>query len=310
VTGVFNIEVRQLVFEYPGHRALDQVSFSLPENSITALAGPNGAGGAGKTTLMRCLAALERPLSGSIHLGEIDVLEQPRQCHRQVGYLSDFFGLYNELTVRQCLRFVAGAYAVTDPRGAIDRTLSELNLQDWQHYRAGDLSRGLRQRVGIAQAILHRPRTLLLDEPASGLDPEARGELAGLLVRLKESGISVMVSSHILAELSEYSTHMLILEQGRVVDFSAIGASTPDSVKLHIRLAGENENFIAILAHDEAFSLDKQAGVDAYGSYQGNALQQAKFLRELIKAGLEVSVFEHVTQDMQEVYLDIIQGRA
>ena len=302
-----NIVVQNLVFEYPGHRALDQVSFSLPENSITALAGPNGAG---KTTLMRCLAALDRPLSGSIHLGEIDVLAQPRECHQQVGYLSDFFGLYNELTVRQCLRFVAGAYAVTDPEAAIDRTLSELNLEDWQQYRAGELSRGLRQRLGIAQAILHRPRTLLLDEPASGLDPEARGELAGLLVRLKESGISVMVSSHILAELSEYSTHMLILERGRVADFSAIAADPQEGIKLHIRLAGAHENFTAILTRDTAFSLDKQAGVDAYGSYRGNELQQAKFLRELIKAGLKISVFEHMTQDMQKVYLDIIRGRA
>jgi len=300
------IEVRQLIFEYPGLRALDRVSFSLPEHSITALAGPNGAG---KTTLMRCLAALERPLAGSIRLGDIDVLEQPRACHQQVGYLSDFFGLYNELTVRQCLRFVAGAYGVEDPPAAIDQALQDLNLEAWQHYRAAELSRGLRQRLGIAQAILHRPRMLLLDEPASGLDPQARNELAGLLVKLKDSGISVMVSSHILAELSEYSTHMLILERGRVVDFSAIGGARPEQVELHIRLARGHENFAGILSRHSAFSIGKLDGLDVVGRFQGDETQQAEFLRALIDGGLEISIFEALNEDMQEVYLRIIQGR-
>ena len=299
------IEVRNLVFEYPGHRALDQVSFDLPEHSITALAGPNGAG---KTTLMRCLAALDRPLSGTIQLADINVLTQPRQCHRQVGYLSDFFGLYNELTVHQCLRFVAGSYAVADARNAIERTLQELNLKQWEHYRAGELSRGLRQRLGVAQAILHQPKILLLDEPASGLDPQARSELAGLLVKLKESGISVMVSSHILAELSEYSTHMLILERGRVINFSAIDDGAENTTKLHIRLATIHDEFSKILTCDTLFAIDKVDGLDAYGTFQGDERQQAEFLRELIQAGLHISSFEPITEDMQDVYLNIIQG--
>ncbi len=300
------IEVRELIFDYPGLRALDQVSFSLPDHSITALVGPNGAG---KSTLMRCLAALERPLSGSIRLGVVDVLAQPRECHQHVGYLSDFFGLYNDLTVNQCLRFIAGAYAVNDPLSTIERTLDDLNLSDWRDYRAGDLSRGLRQRLGIAQAILQRPQVLLLDEPASGLDPQARSDLARLLLRLKDSGITVMVSSHILAELSEYSTHMLILEKGRVINFSSIGEEQSGHVQLHIRLASAHPDVAEIVARQPAFSIETLEGQDIYGKFQGTESEQSAWLKDLIEADLEISVFEQPQADMQDVYLDLIQGK-
>ena len=175
------IQVSSLIFEYTGFRALNNVSFTIPSGSITALVGPNGAG---KTTLLRCLSALEQPLNGSIIIDDIDVLEHPRLCHRKVGYLSDFFGLYERLTVRQCLHFVARAQGITPDAcpEAIARVSRQLNIDDRLDVTPAELSRGLRQRVAIAQAIIHQPKVVLLDEPASGLDPEARHLLAELFL--------------------------------------------------------------------------------------------------------------------------------
>ncbi|MFP6680824.1 MAG: ABC transporter ATP-binding protein, partial [Gammaproteobacteria bacterium] len=165
------IEVQNLIFEYPGHRAIDDVSFTINRDSVTALVGPNGAG---KTTLMRCLCGLERPLSGSIIIDGIDVIENPRRSHEKIGYLSDFFGLYDELQVAQCLRYAAEANGVrNNVSESIRQTAERLRLTERLYQHVGELSRGLRQRVAIGQAMIHNPRVLILDEPASGLDPEA-----------------------------------------------------------------------------------------------------------------------------------------
>ncbi|MGD0961180.1 MAG: ABC transporter ATP-binding protein, partial [Methylomonas sp.] len=217
------ITVDQLVYEYPGVRALDDVSFQISQGSITALVGPNGAG---KTTLMRCMAALDQPLRGRIMIDTLDVLQQPRSCHRMIGYLSDFFGLYQRLTVRQCLYYVARAQGIADRdcAAAIARVSRCLRLDDRLEKKPGELSRGQRQRVAIAQAIIHQPRFLLLDEPASGLDPEARQLLAELFLDLQSQGMTLLVSSHILAELEAYCTDMLVLRQGRLVEKVAVKA--------------------------------------------------------------------------------------
>ena len=160
------IEVENLVFDYPSKRALRGVSFSVAAGSITALVGPNGAG---KTTLMRCLAGLETPVLGRAVIDGLDVHEHPRDCHRRMGYLSDFFGLYDTLTVEQCLRYRAGAQGLPAASHGvlIEKAAARTGIADRLNQKAGELSRGLRQRVAIAQAILHEPAIILLDEPAS-----------------------------------------------------------------------------------------------------------------------------------------------
>ena len=296
------IRVENLIFDYPGKRALNSVNFAIPENSITALVGPNGAG---KTTLMRCLAALERPQHGQINFDNFDVMEHPLECHKQVGYLSDFFGLYDELTVTQCLQFVANSYGVDNPEAAIKSTIESLELGPYTATKAADLSRGWRQRLGIAQAIIHQPKMLLLDEPASGLDPEARGKLAGLLLALQNKGMTIIVSSHILSELSEYSSHMLVLENGKMIDFSAINEGQ-ESNQFAIHIADPHQKFEAILDASPDFILEKLVGQEAYGSFSGGATEQAAFLKNLLDEGLLICRFEQVSKDMQQVYLDII----
>ncbi|HEY4077172.1 MAG TPA: ATP-binding cassette domain-containing protein, partial [Rhizomicrobium sp.] len=207
------IEINDLVFEYPGHRALHGVSLAVEAGAISALVGPNGAG---KTTLLRCMAALETPYAGSVVIDGLDTREAPRAIHRKLGYLPDFFGLYDALSVRRCLFYAARAHGIAagEAAGATQAAAARVGLADRLEQAAGTLSRGLRQRLAIAQAIVHRPTVLLLDEPAAGLDPQARRDLSQLLLSLKRDGMTLVVSSHILAELEDYSDRMIIVDHG------------------------------------------------------------------------------------------------
>ena len=223
------IEVIDLTFDYPGFRALSSVSLRIEPGTVTALVGPNGAG---KTTLLRCIAALDTPLSGTVRVAGLDVYESPREVHRLMGFLSDNFGLYGDLTVAQGLEYAARSQglAAKDVALAVKTTAGRMGLGDKLQHLASTLSRGQRQRLAIGQAIIHSPQVLLLDEPASGLDPEARSALAGVFKALQAQGMTLLVSSHILAELDEYSTHMLALNQGRVLEHRALGmAALPDA---------------------------------------------------------------------------------
>ena len=223
------IEVKSLTFEYPGKRALDNISFRIEPKTITALVGPNGAG---KTTLLRCIAALEEPLAGSIHVNELDVLAEPREAHRLMGYLPDLFGLYEELTVEKSLTYFAMVQGITGVAQIerIQKISKQLDIEGILNQEINSLSRGQRQRVAIAQSIIHYPKLLLLDEPASGLDPEARMHLSKLLLQLREQGITIIVSSHILSELEDYCTHMLVLRDGKLIQHSEVDPNNPDSL--------------------------------------------------------------------------------
>lgn len=215
------ITIENLIFEYPGHRALDQISVHLPAGTVTALVGPNGAG---KSTLLRCLAGLERPLSGAIEVHGIAVMEQPRAVHQHLGYLSDFFGLYEHLSVAQGLHYAALSRGMP-PQAASERVQQvsqQLDIADLLQRKPQQLSRGQRQRLAIGQAIVHQPQVLLLDEPASGLDPDARDNLADVFRQLQAQGMTLVVSSHILSELDAYSTHMLSLRAGRIEHYAAL----------------------------------------------------------------------------------------
>jgi ABC-2 type transport system ATP-binding protein len=302
------ISVASVVYIYPGTRALDNVSFNITRGSVTALVGPNGAG---KTTLLRCLAGLDRPLTGSISVAGIDVLEEPRLAHASMGYLSDFFGLYDTLTVRQSLAHAASANGVAD--AALDetvmRTATRLGIADRLDQRCAALSRGLRQRVAIGQAIVHAPAVLLLDEPASGLDPEARHSLAALFTRLRDEGMTLIVSSHILAELDEYSTHMLVLRAGKVIEHRSLGDTGSASNEHHVRVT------LAAAHAGWRETLDAVAGVrvieagerDALLSIAGDAHEQAHVLRELITAGAPVAGFVEETENLHQSYLRTMQ---
>ena len=181
-----------------------------------ALTGPNGAG---KTTLLKMLAGLLRPTSGKIEVADIEIGAEPKRLHRIVGYVPDTFGLYDELSVRHFLEYFARAQGLPPESVAkqVGRVLELTSIESKRDARVGSLSRGMRQRLVIAKTLLHAPKVLLLDEPASGLDPHARMELRDLIRGLAALGTTLVVSSHILTELADFSTSVVIMEQGRVI---------------------------------------------------------------------------------------------
>lgn len=300
------IEVKNLVYEYPGLRALDKVSFNIERGSITALVGPNGAG---KTTLMRCLAGLARPLSGNIWVAGIDVIAEPRRSHRALGYLSDSFGLYASLSVRQTLRYVAAANGIEQT--AIDTAVIEvstsLGLGERLDQLVGQLSRGLHQRLAIGQAIIHGPIVVVLDEPASGLDPAARHELGELFLRLRRRGITLVISSHILAELEAYSTHMMILRAGQIVEHRALSDQLSDLATIDIETPSSRESVCALLALELQVSKIEITDNGVRFDFNGPREARAALLRRLVMAGIDVVRFAPREHDLQQSYLKSIQ---
>jgi ABC-2 type transport system ATP-binding protein len=303
------IEVSQLTFDYPRNRALEEVSLSVSANSITALVGPNGAG---KTTLLRCLAGLEMPLAGSIEVAGVDVLTDSRHAHERLGYLSDFYGLYDRLSVAQCLDHHAAIRGVAKARRseAIAGTLERLGLADRLTDKAGTLSRGLRQRLAIAQAIIHQPQVVLLDEPASGLDPEARIALAAVLRELRDEGMTLVVSSHILAELEDYSTHLLILDGGRVVEHRALEglAEGQRSVMLRLEFSRPVADFSDRLAGLEGTSELRCEGKVALLRGPAEASEREALLARIVAEGLPLCGLAIDEESLQETYIARLQS--
>lgn len=232
------INIENLYFHYDERQVLHDISVQLPQGSITGLIGPNGAG---KSTLMRCMAGLENPSSGKVLLDGQPVLENPRESYAKLGYLPDMFGLPQNLTVLQCLTYAASSRGVPEKNlpEILSETVQLLGLEDKLGSFISELSRGQKQRVGIGQVIIHKPKFLLLDEPASGLDPEARHELSLLLLKLQKEGMTILVSSHILSELDEYCSHMLVIKQGKIQAFQALQDENTDRQTVRLCFATE-----------------------------------------------------------------------
>ena len=303
------LTVEDLVFEYPGVRALNHVSFTVAAGSITALVGPNGAG---KTTLLRCIAALDEPVSGAITFNNIDVLENPRLCHRNIGYLSDFFGLYDDLTVEQCLRYTAMAQGIAMDccQPAIALAAERVGISDRLAMKTSTLSRGLRQRLAIAQAIIHEPVLLLLDEPASGLDPEARSALAALFLTLRDQGMTLIVSSHILAELEAYSTDMLVLKAGEIAGQQQVRARPMTAALIKVSLAEPSTDLGALLGSMQDVTDVRLEGLDAWFRFTGDAAARRDLLKSLINRNIPVCAFSEEKADMQHEYLEAVRQSA
>lgn len=301
------IEVRGLTFDYPGVRALDDLTFTIERGSVVALVGPNGAG---KSTLMRCLAALDQPVAGVIRLDGEEILADPRPAHRKIGYLPDFFGLYDALSVEQCLRFHAAAHGIEGgaQAKAVRLAAERLGLSDRLQQLARELSRGLRQRLAIAQAIVHEPPFLLLDEPASGLDPEARHSLSELFLQLRAEGMTLLVSSHILSELQAYSTHMLLLRGGRIVASEAIVGAVDAGRRMRLQLAAPFAELAALLDGVVAVSSLRVEGQRAEFVLAGDEAVAQQLLARLVQAGAPVCAFGPGERDMQGAYLERVRG--
>jgi ABC-2 type transport system ATP-binding protein len=240
---------------YDTHAAVREVSLFVPAGETCALVGPNGAG---KTTLLKMLAGLLRPTSGKIEVAGVEVGAEPKRLHRIVGYVPDTYGLYDDLSVRHFLEYFARAHEVSrEGLGKkLEGVLGLTNLASKRDAQVGSLSRGMRQRLVIAKTLLHAPKVLLLDEPASGLDPHARIELRDLIRQLAALGTTLLVSSHILTELADFSTSVVIMERGRVARSGRIDALVEE-------LAGGTPVRVELLGAEEAARLAEDLGARA-----------------------------------------------
>jgi len=304
------IAVEGLRFEYPGVLALEDVSFEVARGSVTALVGPNGAG---KTTLLRCLAGLERPMLGMLRVAEVNVLEEPRLAHRKVGFLPDFYGLYDALSVRQCLMHAAAANGVAPAELAAtaQRTAQRLDIHARLDSRAGELSRGQRQRVAIAQALAHAPEVLLLDEPASGLDPKARVEIRALLRELVRMGKTILISSHILEDIADLCNRIGLIERGRLVVEGALDEVMRRVQKFRrvvVRATPISETAVARLrAHPSVQELAAQDGVLIL-TLAADCRDITFVPRTLLEEGAAIAGMDEHAPTLEEAFLNLTKG--
>jgi len=213
------IRVRHLWHRYGNMDVLRDVSFEVGHGEIFGFIGPNGAG---KTTTIRIMATLLDPMAGRVEIDGIDVSIDPDEVRKIIGYMPDHAGVYERITVREYLEFFADSYAVSNI-GIVDAVIELTDLGNLQDRLVAALSKGMKQRLGLARILLHDPKILILDEPASDLDPRARIEIRDLLLELRELGKTIFLSSHILTELSDVCTSVGILERGRLVVAGPIG---------------------------------------------------------------------------------------
>jgi ABC-2 type transport system ATP-binding protein len=210
------IETRDLTKKYGELYAINKIDIKLDRGDVFGFIGPNGAG---KTTTMRILATLLNPTWGEAYVGGYSIYSKPKEIRRIIGYMPDFFGVYDNMKVIEYLEFFAAAYRIKGParRKICDEVLELVDLGYKREAFVTSLSRGMTQRLGLARVLLHDPQVLLLDEPASGLDPRARIEIRGLLKELRKMGKTIMVSSHILPELADICNKIGIIERGELL---------------------------------------------------------------------------------------------
>ncbi len=304
------IEIKGLTKYYGPLAALVNLDLDIVAGEIFGFIGPNGAG---KTTTMRILATLLEPSSGSATIDGKDVASKGKHVRRVVGYMPDFMGVYDDLKVFEYLEFFAAAFSIprSKRKGIVEGVLELTDLQAKAATRVDSLSRGMQQRLGLARVLIHDPKVLILDEPASGLDPRARIEIRELLRELKRMGKTIMISSHILSELEEMCDRVGIIEQGRLV-FDG----TLDDVrhrmgihgKVRVRVGGDPDKAVKVLsALPQIESATQVDGVLSVSLADGGT-DDGCIARALVQA--DISVIEIVAKQLKldEAFLHLTQG--
>lgn len=307
------LEIIELTREYGRFTALDHLSLSMDDGELHGFVGPNGAG---KSTTMRILATLLPATSGTARIDGVDVRRSPRRVRELVGYMPDFFGVYDNLKSWEYLDFYARCYGVSyrERVRMIDQLLALVNLTDKRDSYVDVLSRGMKQRLCLAHALIHDPKLLILDEPASGMDPRARAEMKGILRTLKEMGKTVMVSSHILPELSEMCDSLTILDHGRLVFSGAVEAlsrkmqgKAPLQITLLPEKAEEGVQTAATVLKQipGVVAIERGDGAQLNVAYEGDDNGAAEALRQLMQRGVQVIDFHRAPMNLEKVFMEV-----
>ncbi|WP_067822755.1 ABC transporter ATP-binding protein [Actinomadura kijaniata] len=287
--------------------ALQGVDLTVPYGQVTALVGPNGAG---KTTLLLILATLLAPDAGRVTVAGHDLAAHPERARTAIGWMPDQFGVYDQLTVDEYLAFFADAYRLppAEKSRRIRALLALVHLDEYLGRPVHVLSRGQKQRLGVARALIHRPRVLLLDEPASGLDPRSRVELRDLLRSLAADGVAVLVSSHVLSELEEIADRVVLVDRGRTVGAHAVAdLAGTGRVRWRVRALDPDALDAALAGRPDAGEVVRlPAGAEVGPLTEPEA---ARMLTELVGAGVPVVGFGPASGALEAAYLAMTQDR-
>jgi len=301
------IEVHHLRKEYGDTVALENLHLEIPEGEVFGLIGPNGAG---KTTLIRILATLMEPTFGEVRIAGIDVLKEPLKVHPLIGYMSDFFSLYEHMLVWEYLDHFARCYGVQRRHQAdfVQQLLKLVSLDVRHDAEIRTLSRGMRQRLFLAKTLVHQPRLLLLDEPASGLDPAGRIEFRELLKQLRAMGHTIVISSHILTEMTGFCTSIGILEQGQLLASGRVEDllhQMQPGLELEIEVAAGSDSVLEILkAHSAAEQIEAVNGrVRCRWRAGKDALPELH--RRIVASGVDLVAFAVKTDNLEDIYMKI-----
>ncbi len=302
------IELTNLRKEFDDLVAVESLTLSIPSGEIYGLIGPNGAG---KTTTIRMICGLLDATQGKIQVAGVDVLGEPERARQYIGYLSDFFSVYEDLKVWEYLDYFAHAYKMpgSEIPARVSEVIAQAGLEVKRDGMIRGLSRGMKQRLGIARAMIHRPKVLVLDEPASGLDPKARIELRTLLRSARDEGATILISSHILTELEGFCTSIGVMEKGRLVRSGRLDevmlAVTPART-VRLQWLGEGRAQIqAGLGQLAAVSELKLSENEGEFFFSGSDDELSRTLAVLITSGVRVLSFREVKQTVEEMYMKL-----
>lgn len=311
------IEIKKLNKNFGVRPAVEDLTLTVMEGDIFGFVGPNGAG---KTSTIRMMATLLQPTSGDITIAGHSILTSQRQVRAAIGYMPDFFGVYNDMKVWEYLDFFGACYQIPpDERlQLIDDLLALVDLTHRREDMTDDLSRGMKQRLSLARTLIHDPQVLILDEPASGLDPRARVEIRQLMVELARLGKTIFFSTHILTDVAEISTRVGIIEAGKLV-----AQGTPEELQqilmphrlIHITVLERAEEIAEHLRRMENITQIRYLQPKNNGNrslleieFNGDDLMLSAILSGLIEAGFPVIHFSEDSRDLEEVFMRATKG--
>jgi ABC-2 type transport system ATP-binding protein len=305
------LQLVNLVRHFDGVHAVDDVSFSVERGTVLGFIGPNGAG---KTTTLRILATLDTPQRGDALIGGYSVVDDPESVRRITGFMPDYAGVYANTTVAEYLDFFARAHGLRGEarRKAVENIIEFMGIGDLRDRNVESLSKGLRQRIALGRAIVHDPQVLILDEPAANLDPRARIEFRTLIRELASDGKTVLLSSHILTELSEMCDAVAVIEKGRILATGTV-ADILQKVRqrriLSVRLAGTHDGLERFLLEQPDVQNVHEAGGRVRFEFSGGDDEQVLLIARLVAAGFPVLEFTAQSAGLEDLFLEITEGR-
>ncbi len=305
------VEVRNLCVMYGQLTAVSDLSFSIPRGEVFGFIGPNGAG---KTSTIRVMATLLKPHKGTVRIKGTDIAKNPQAIRRMIGYSPDSFGVYEDLTVSEYLHFFAAAYRIGGEKrkAVVNDVLALTDLGGKKDSPVDALSRGMKQRLGLARVLLHDPEVLLLDEPASGLDPRARIEIREILTELKEMGKTIFISSHILHELSQLCTRIGILEAGKMVvegSLEEIYSRTGRASAVEVKISNLDEEMFQKIEAVGGVGSVKRENEHIAIHISPDELTVEDLADRLHQMGARIYMFQPEEIDLEKAFMRLTQGK-